>query len=136
MLSISAKSDAIALTVLALELALPIAVISPAEISFVLWIFIYLILAIAAIYCWRNEKSPKTPGGWLAYSIASVVFGIAFFACDIWIGGSGHPNLSLLDAAKEAVGPFGFGLTLIVCPGLTFISVAGIAGLLPEQEGR
>jgi hypothetical protein len=121
------KSDAIGLVLLATEIGLLIPVFISEEMPIVIWIVIYLVFAITAIYCWHSDKSPKTPGGWLEYAAGSVVPGGISFACDVWIGRIVHPNLPLLDAAKETIGPFGFGLTLIVFPGLTFISIAGIA---------
>jgi hypothetical protein len=117
--TLSTKSDAIGLVLLATEIGLLIPVFTSEEMPIVIWIVIYLVFAIAAIYCWPSENSPKTPGGWLEYAAGSVVPGGISFACDVWIGRLVHPNLPLLDAAKETGGPFGFGLTLIVFPGLT-----------------
>lgn len=125
--SLSKKSDAIGLVVLTAEIGLLIPVFTSEEIPIVIWIVIYVALAITAIYLWHSEKSPKTPSGWLGYAAGSVVLGGLFFVADVWVGRSGHPNLPLLDAATRAGGPFGFVSTLIVCPGLTFISIAGIA---------
>ena len=98
-----------------------------AGVPVVIWIVVAVGLGVGAYFVWRNEKSPKTPAGWLWFAIGSVVSGLVFFACDVLVGGSGHTNPSVLEAAKRAGGPFGFGLTLLVCPGLTFISIAGIA---------
>jgi hypothetical protein len=121
------KSDAIGLVVLATEIALLIPVFTPAEIPILIWILVYLVLGITAVYLWHSEKSPRTPVGWLGYAAGSFVLGGLFFAADVWVGRSGHPNLPLLDAATRAGGPFGFVSTLFVCPALTFISVAGVA---------
>ena len=93
-----------------------------------LWAGVLLLIvgSIIAVSFWHNEKSPKSIGGWAALFVGSLVAGALFFAIDIAIGMSSHPELSPIQAGTQAGSPFGFGLTIMVCPGLTMVSLAGI----------
>jgi hypothetical protein len=113
--------------VLTAEVLLSALVLRGAGVPAAIWIVIAAGLGVGAHFVWRSEKSAKTAEGWLWSAMGSVIVGLVFFACDVWVGGSRHASLSAWEAAKNAGGPFGFGLTLVVCPGLTFISIAGIA---------
>ena len=120
-------ADATGYFVLTAEVLLSALVLRGAGVPAVIWIVIAVTLGVGAHFVWRSEKFPKTAEGWLWSATGSVILGLVFFACDVLVGGSGHPSLPPWEAAKHPGGPFGFGLTLVVCPGLTFISIAGIA---------
>jgi hypothetical protein len=120
-------ADATGYFVLTAEVLLSALVLRGAGVPAAFWIVIAVGLGVGAHFVWHSEKSAKTAEGWLWSAMGSVIVGLVFFACDVWVGGSGHASLSAWEAAKNAGGPFGFGLTLVVCPGLTFISIAGIA---------
>jgi phosphoglycerol transferase MdoB-like AlkP superfamily enzyme len=127
-------ADAIGLSVLAVEMVVAALVFYSPAAPALIWIVISIAFAIAAVLMWRSEKSPKSPSEWFLLAIGSVVLGCIFFVCDVWVGSSGNPNLSILDTARRAGGPFGFGLTLIVCPATTFISLAGMARAYYEMK--
>jgi hypothetical protein len=119
-------ADATGYFVLTAEVLLS-ALVLRAGVPAAIGIVIAVGLGVGAHFVWHSEKSAKTAEGWLWSAMGSVIVGLVFFACDVWVGGSGHASLSAWEAAKNAGGPFGFGLTLVVCPGLTFVSIAGIA---------
>jgi thiol:disulfide interchange protein len=118
--------DALGLVVLALEMFLTVRLARDHEILSWIWILVYVVLAIVGIYAWHDKKAPQTPAGWLLFAVGTVILGAVFFASDIGAGHSEHPNLPLVHAAKQVGSPLGFGPTLIVSPGLTIISIAGV----------
>lgn len=129
-------ADAIGLLVLAGEMALILRFFPIAGTPYQVWIVTYLILAVITVFLWRSEKSPRSSRGWLQLVAGSFIFGTFFFGVDMLIGHFSRPNLPLFDAAKQAGGPFGFGATLLVCPGFTIIAIAGFARALYSRKHR
>jgi tryptophan-rich sensory protein len=86
----------------------------------VMWVFIYLVWMMGALFIWHHRNAPEKPQTWLVLALCSGV------AASIW---SGIANL----AASVAVGAHEPGLskvfdlivTSIFSPGLTFIAVTG-----------
>ena len=92
-----------------------------------LFFFIYLALAAGCLYVWHATFCPETPTEWIFLGVGSVLGGALFFGADILIGHFSHPDLPLIEAGTKAGGMFGFIATLGVCPGGTFVAVAGLA---------
>lgn len=86
-------------------------------------LFIYGVFAVVAEVAWHSKKETpwlRRPSAWVVFAGASIVLGGLSFLCDALIAGG-------FKAAMSSGGPLGFGLTLIVCPGLTVVAVAGFA---------
>jgi hypothetical protein len=120
-------ADAIGLFVLA-GLFVIILLLTPApSVPSLFWVFVYLALAVTALYCWRNKRSPHTPSGWLILALGSVIIGAVYFAIDMILGSYQHQGTSGVEAATRVGGMFGFVLTIAVCPGSTMIALSGFA---------
>ena len=107
---------------------------------FLLGLLSFIVLASVALYMWHAEKITKQiskPSEWAATIAASVFLGALSFGCDMLIGVINYPALAPFRAATKAGGPFGFGLTVLLCPGLTIVAVAGfVQALVPRGESR
>ena len=123
-------ADAVGLVVLAVEAAL-LAVLRPlGEGVLANFAIIFLIAAAATMLLWRSEESPKTAMGWVLLAAGSFLIGLVFFGIDVLLGHLQRPSMPWLEAGTQVGGPAGFGLTLIACPGMTVIVVAGAARAL------
>jgi hypothetical protein len=75
-----------------------------------MWVFIFLILAVTAVFCWRHAEAPKTARGWAAYIGGAFLLGFILAVIDGIIYGvhSGHVildvSLSVLGAIVAASG--------------------------------
>jgi hypothetical protein len=81
-----------------------------------------------ALYMWHSEKITQQIydlGGWAAAVGGSVFLGALSFGCDMLVGIINYPGLSPFRAATKVGSPFGFGLTVLICPGFTMLAVAG-----------
>jgi hypothetical protein len=88
----------------------------------------FLVLASCALYMWHSEKITQEiydPGEWAAAVGASVFLGALSFGCDMLVGIINYPGLSPFIAATKVGSPFGFVLTVLLCPGFTMLAVAG-----------
>jgi RsiW-degrading membrane proteinase PrsW (M82 family) len=89
------------------------------------WVLAYMVLAIVALFTWHGEKWPKESRKALKMVLGSLLLGGVFLLVDVIVGHSDHPEFSLVKAAESAGGPFGFGLTMLVCPVTTAVLLAG-----------
>ena len=128
-------ADAIGLVALAGLTFLARVVVGEGNIADSTWIYIYLGLAVLSLCLWHSEKWPRTPSSCLAFSVGTLVLGSFFFGIDVILGHLFRPDLPLLEAGKQAGGPFGFFATLVVCPGLTAVALAGTARSLVPPGG-
>ena len=85
----------------------------------------YALLAVLAIFTWHGEKWLNKSREVLKAVLGSFLLGGLFFACDLILGHLNHPDLSLVEAAEQSGGPFGFWLTILVCPVMTLFLLAG-----------
>lgn len=131
--------DAVGLLALAPQAAVAVYWLAPAEEDHtILGILVYLVLAALALWLWHHDeyaRSFATPTQCLGLAGGSICIGAISFAMDVLIGLIfHHGGATPLDAASKAGGPFGFVLTLLICPGLTAIAVAGfVRSLLKSQ---
>src|SRR5438046_9723820 len=123
----SIMAEAIGLFVLAGLFVMTLLLAPVPSVPSLLWVFVYLVLAVTALYCWRNKKAPHTPSGWLILALASVIIGAVYFAIDMILGGYQHPGTSGVEAATRVGGMFGFVLTIAVCPGFNMIALFGFS---------
>ncbi|MGA9885028.1 MAG: hypothetical protein WBQ34_15045 [Candidatus Acidiferrales bacterium] len=100
------------------------------------WCLGFPALAIVALFVWHSEKWPHDVGGAFMWSVGSVVIGITFFGIDLMIGTGFAPNLPIRYAVWQSGGPLGIAATIVVCPGLTLIFLAGTVRelLLAERQ--
>jgi hypothetical protein len=99
----------------------------------------FVVLASCALYLWHSEKITRKIndlGEWAAAVGASVFLGALSFGCDMLVGIINYPGLSPFRAATKVGSPFGFGLTVLLCPGFTMVAVAGfIRALVLRRDG-
>jgi hypothetical protein len=99
----------------------------------------FVVLASCALYMWHSEKITQKIndlGGWAAAVGASVFLGALSFGGDMLVGIINYPGLSPFRAATKVDSPFGFVLTVLLCPGFTVVAVAGfIRALVLRGDG-
>jgi len=91
------------------------------------WMFCggaYVLLAIGGYRMWRNDVG-RTEMPWPQIVLISIGVGAASFVIDIAIGRLTHSDLPTFEGAAHVSGPMGFGLTLIMCPGVTCVGLSG-----------
>jgi hypothetical protein len=126
-------ADLIGLAALAVLTFILRLLVGAQDISNFFWCIIYFLLVMAGLFVWHQrsfspqpESSwPESSGDYLNFALASVGIGAISFAADILIGSMNHPDLSLIQAGTHAGGPFGFIITLFICPAMTFVMLAG-----------
>lgn len=83
------------------------------------WLLMILFGVPCAEFVWRHEKAPKTPRKWFLLALISLAAAPSFYGgCSLIARGFFH-------AEPAASRDFDIVLTLMIAPGLTFISVAG-----------
>lgn len=136
----SVASDGVGLLTLGVQLYLLFSWLLPDRGSRVTWSGLaFVVLAALALYTWHKDpplKYPCEPGEWAAAIVASVLMGAVSFGIDTVVGLINNPKLSPTEAGTKVGGPFGFPLTLMLCPGLTMVAIAGLlrAFLLPSRK--
>jgi hypothetical protein len=96
-------------------------------------ILAFVLLASCAFYTWHLEKANQKIddlGGWAGAVGFSVLSGALSFGGDMLVGTVSYPGLSPFEAATKVGSPFGFGLTVILCPGFAMVAIAGFARAL------
>ena len=133
-------ADTIGLVVLAIQVACLTRWLAPDDGFRILsGTLSYLVLVTGALAFWHHEKLAKNLSEakqWVKFGGGSILLGAVSFCFDMLIGTILHPSSSPLDAATKAGGPFGIGLTVLFCPGLTAVAVAGLTrSLLLQRQG-
>jgi hypothetical protein len=123
--------DAVGLAAVGIQFYLLLVWLVPNEDGsrLIVWILGYILLAGLALYFWHKEPGPNVPtepNEWAGMIGASIVMGGLSFGIDMLVGLMNHPKLSPIEAGTHAGSPFGFPLTLMICPGFTMIAVAGL----------
>jgi hypothetical protein len=123
-------ADIIGVVVLGLQVLVLFRWILPAFESRLAWgVVAYGLLACGAMYMWHARKIKEMisePGEWAATIGGSVVLGALSFGVDVMLGAKNNPGLSLLETATKSGSPLGFPLTVLLCPGLTVVAIAGL----------
>jgi len=83
------------------------------------WLLICVVGVPCAEFVWRHEKAPKTPRKWFVLALISLVGAPLFY------GFSRLAAVVFFRTEPEASRFFDIILTVMIAPGLTFISVAG-----------
>jgi len=87
---------------------------------------------------WHKEPPVKhlsEPSEWAMAIVVSVVMGGVSFGIDMLIGLINNPKLSPIEAGTKVGSPFGFPLTLMLCPGFTMLAIAGLLRALMLRGG-
>jgi len=89
-----------------------------------IWVFALPVLIGASLYMWyAGEKTRNWDrDSWGYAAIGSLIAGAVSFAIDVLIGGSHGHYKSFLETAAHAGSPFGFPLTVLICPVSTIIA--------------
>jgi hypothetical protein len=85
----------------------------------------FLLFSIVCLGIWHLDKSPISSRGWMGAAIASAIGGGFFFLIDVLNGFLFHPEMPLMQAATHVGTPFGFAVTILVCPCSTVIALVG-----------
>jgi hypothetical protein len=119
--------NAVGLSVLLLLVGLSAKFVHLGENAIAIWAVTYLVLAVFAWQAWHEKSAPKSARAWLAIAVGATLLGAASFMVDVSFGHAKNPSLSVLAAAQEAGGFFGFAFTVTVFPALLLVSVSGAA---------
>jgi hypothetical protein len=132
-------SDCVGILTIGVQLYLLIRWLVPDDGSrVVLGVLAYIVIAGLALYLWRKEppvKNLSEPSEWALAIVGSVVLGGVSFGIDMLIGLFNNPKLSPIEAGTHAGSPFGFPLTVMLCPGFTMIAIAGLLRALVLRIG-
>jgi hypothetical protein len=123
-------ADSAGFAVLAILYALCLAIypgVRSVALDPIRFVALYLPFALIGFLVWHQEQASGKSPRWATVAISSIGLGSFFFLCNIAIGHYLDPELPLLTAAVELRGPWGIATTLLVCPGVTFLSVSGWA---------
>jgi hypothetical protein len=131
--------DIVGVLAIGLQLAFLITVfVTDEDFRSILGVIGFLGLAGFALYLWHKDPPLEfltRPGQWALATLGSAVLGCVSFAIDIFVGSTSNPGLSPFEAGTKAGSPFGFPLTVLLCPGFTMIAVAGLLRALLLQIG-
>jgi len=67
--------------------------------------------------------------------VGSVLMAGVSFGIDMVIGLIENPKLTPIEAGTRAGSPFGFPLTVMLCPGFTMLAIAGLLRALLLRSG-
>lgn len=135
-------SDAIGILVIGMQLYWVVRWLVPDDSSrVILGMLAFIVLTGLALYFWHKNPPMEhlsSPREWALAIPMSVVIGALSFGIDVVVGLIIHPRLSPIEAGTKAGSPFGFPLTVMICPGFTMLAVAGLlrASLLRRVATR
>lgn len=94
------------------------------------WLVLLIALPIlvgASLWVWHISKKTRDWGSdkWGYALIFTPLFGAISFAVDVLIGSSNGHYKTFLEAAAHAGSPFGFPLTVLICPVGTLVALGG-----------
>lgn len=87
------------------------------------FLLVYLPLVAAGYFYWYQVEKEKDDPHWIKQMMVSIALGVAFFGLDVLLGKFHDPSLTIIDAATSK--GIMFGITMIICPGFTFVAFAG-----------
>jgi hypothetical protein len=124
-----AYADAIGLGLIAAELIVLFWWLVPDDgTRFLIGIIAYGVLVAVALALWHGKEARRFSDAydWAGLFAGSVLLGALSFAVDMIVGSLNHPGMSPFLAGTKAGSPFGFVLTIFLCPGVTIVAVAGL----------
>ena len=120
-------ADAIALALIAVQLTVVFRWLVPYdETRFFAGILAYGVLVAIALFMWYGEKAETLSDNWVGVFFGSILLGAMSFGVDVLIGSSEYPGISPIRAGTKVGSPFGFILTIFLCPGITMVAAASV----------
>ncbi len=126
---VSVFADAIALVLIAVQLTLVFWWLVPDDgTRFITGMLAYGVLVAVALTMWHGKEAERFSDAydWLGVFFGSILLGCMSFGIDVLIGSSEYPGISPIKAGTKVGSPFGFILTILLCPGITMVGVAGL----------
>jgi hypothetical protein len=123
-------ADAIGLILIAAQLTLVFWWLVPDDgTRLIVGIVAYGVLVAVALFLWYGKEAKRFSDAyeWVKLLFGSLLLGLMSFGIDVLIGSSEYPDISPIKAGTKVGSPFGFILTIFLCPGITMIAVASIA---------
>ncbi|MGA9308607.1 MAG: hypothetical protein WBW31_24645 [Candidatus Sulfotelmatobacter sp.] len=130
-------ADAIGLVLIAVELTVLFWWLVPDDgTRFIAGIVAYGVLVGLALAMWHGKEAKRFSDAydWARVIVGSILLGALSFGVDALVGSFIHPGMSPLEAGTKAGSPFGFILTIFLCPGVTMVAVAGLVRSLLAGE--
>lgn len=95
----------------------------------VVWLFALPFLAGLSLYAWHAGKKTRDwdTRKWGYAAIFTPIAGAVSFTIDIMVGSTTGHYKSLLAAGAHAGSPFGFPMTILICPIGTLVALGGWA---------
>jgi hypothetical protein len=122
-------ADAIGLVLIAVELTVLFWWLVPDDgTRFIAGIVAYGVLVGLALAMWHGKEAKRfsDASDWAGVMVGSILLGALSFGVDMLVGSFTHPGMSPFEAGTKAGSPFGFILTIFLCPGVTMVAVAGL----------
>jgi hypothetical protein len=87
------------------------------------------VLVAVALVMWHGKEAERFSDAhdWVGVFFGSILAGAMSFGVDVLIGSSEYPGISPFKAGTKVGSPFGFLLTIFLCPGITMVAVGSIA---------
>jgi len=123
-------ADAIGLVLIAVQLTLVFWWLVPDDgTRFIAGMIAYGVLVAVALSMWYGKEAKRFSDAydWVKLLFGSILLGFMSFGIDVLIGSSEYLDISPIKAGTKVGSPFGFILTIFLCPGITMIAVASIA---------
>jgi hypothetical protein len=131
--------DVIGILIIGIQLYLAVHWLVPANGSrLILYILAYIVFAGVALYVWHKDppiEHLSEPSEWAMAVVGSVLMAGVSFGIDMVIGLIENPKLTPIEAGTRAGSPFGFPLTVMLCPGFTMLAIAGLLRALLLRSG-
>ena len=91
----------------------------------VVWVIALPFLITGSLYLWHLSKVTRDwdSDKWVNAMIFTPLFGAISFAIDVLIGSTNGQYKTFVDAASHAGSPFGFLLTVLICPAGTLVAL-------------
>jgi hypothetical protein len=132
-------ADTIGLLLVAAQLILVFHWLVPDDgTRFFAGILAYGVLVGAALGMWHGKQASERfsdAHDWVGVVVGSILLGGVSFGVDVLVGSSTRPGMSPIEAGTKAGSPFGFILTIFLCPGITMVALASvIRSFLMQKE--
>ena len=89
----------------------------------------YGVLVAVALGMWHGKEASERFSDaydWAGVVVGSILLGAMSFGVDVVVGRFTHPGMSPIEAGTKAGSPFGFMLTIFLCPGITMVALASV----------
>jgi hypothetical protein len=126
---VSVFADAIGLVLIAAQLTLVFWWLVPDDgTRFITGMLAYGVLVALALVMWYGKEAKRFSDAydWVGVFFGSILLGCMSFGVDVLIGSSEYPGISPIKAGTKVGSPFGFILTIFLCPGITMVAAGSI----------